>query len=566
MRTSWQVGDHMQGRWEIFKILQGGPGVVYIVYDHAFREPFAAKTFRDEVLAYSPSIAERFTHEALAWIGLDVHPNVTQARMLEVIEGKPFLFLEYVSGGDLAAWIGTPKLTEDLPQVLRFGIHFCDGMIYAATKGIRVHRDIKPRNCLITHDGVLKVTDFGLAKLLEEENLADIGDLAANFRDFTLTATAVGTCTHMAPEQFKSAGDVDSRADIYSFGVMLHQMVCGELPFIAETWQGLEQAHKTQAPPYLSSTNPQVADLIHTCLAKDPAQRFSDFGELRDLLRGIYQSIVGSPPPKPPAGAALTAVQWNNKGSSLDNLGRHAEAIACYDVAIQLDSQLASAQFNKGVALFATHNVSEALACYEQALKINPDAEQTWSNKGVVLKTLGKTNEALGCYDRALQINPRYANAWLNKGVLLRTLGKAREALACYDRALKLNPQDASAWTNKGNVLFAANRAEEAVACYDRALRLNSALDLTWLNKGIALNALKRCDEALSCFDNAIETNPRLQQAWYLRGITLVTAFEGYREALPYLQEAERLGVKEATEALAFCQKALANSGARVSR
>ncbi len=558
MRTPWQIGDQIQGRWEIYKILQGGVGVVYVVYDHQFHEPFAAKTFRDEVLASSPLIVDRFMQEALAWVRLDAHPNVAQARMMERIEGQPFLFLEYVSGGDLGGWIGTARLTEDLPQLLQFAIQFCDGMIHALSKGIRAHRDIKPRNCLITGDGVLKVTDFGLAKLFEDEKLADIPVLATGSQSFGLTATTVGTCTHMAPEQFENARQVDLRADIYSFGVMLYQMVTGELPFVGESWQELEHLHKTQRPPLLTGTDPRLADVIQTCLEKDPARRFSSFTQLRDRLGGIYQSRVGTPPPEPVRGTALTAVEWNNKGSSLDNLGRRTESIACYDVALRLDPALVSAWFNKGVALFASRQVQEAIACYEQALKLDPKSEQVWSNKGVALKSLGKIEEAVTCYDRAIQLNPRYANAWVNKGVALRALGKTEEALLYYDRALKLNPGDQNGWTNKGNALYAIGRPKEAVACYDRALALNSGLELTWLNKGIALNTLGRYEESLKCYDMALEINPSLQQAWFLRGMTLVNAFQLYREALPYLEEAERLGLKEAAQALAICRNAVA--------
>jgi len=557
VRSAWQVGDQIQGRWEIYKILQGGVGVVYVVYDHLFHEPFAAKTFRDEVFASCPHIADRFTQEALAWVRLDVHPNITQARMVERIEGKPFLFLEYVSGGDLGGWIGTPRLTEDLPQLLRFAIQCCDGMIHALSKGIRAHRDIKPRNCLITRDGVLKVTDFGLAKLFEEEKLADIPDLAPQSQNFGLTATTVGTCTHMAPEQFENARQVDLRADIYSFGVMLYQMATGELPFVGQTWQELEHLHKTQPPPWPSGTDQRLADVMQTCLAKDPACRFSGFIQLRDRLGVIYRSIVGSPPPEPARGAALTAVEWNNKGSSLDNLGRHTESIACYDVAIRLDPELVSAWFNKGVALFGSRRVKEAIACYEQALKLDPKSEQAWSNKGVALKSLGSIEEAITCYDRALQLNPRYANAWVNKGVALRVLGRTEEALGYYERAVRLNPGDENAWTNRANALYAIGQPEEAIACYDRTLALNSGLELTWLNKGIALNALGRHEESLRCFDTALEINPRLEQAWFLRGITLVNAFQLYREALPYLEEAERLGLKGAAQALALCRNAV---------
>ncbi|MCI0529506.1 MAG: protein kinase, partial [Nitrospira sp.] len=140
--ANWQIGDKIQNRWEIYKILKGGMGIVYIVYDHEHRDAYATKTFQDEVFAQNPIIADRFTQEALAWVNLDVHQNVTQACFAENIEGKPFLFLEYVSGGDLGGWIGTPRLTEDLPQVLRFAIQFCDGMSYVLSKGIQAHRDI----------------------------------------------------------------------------------------------------------------------------------------------------------------------------------------------------------------------------------------------------------------------------------------------------------------------------------------------------------------------------------------------------------------------------------------
>jgi tetratricopeptide (TPR) repeat protein len=555
MRKTWQIGDQIEGRWEVFNILEGGAGVVYIVYDHAFRESFAAKTFRDEIFARSPLIASRFEREALAWVKLDIHPNVAEARMVEKIESKPFLFLEYVSGGDLSSWIGTPRLTEDLSQVLRFAVQFCDGMIHALKKGIRAHRDIKPRNCLITADCVLKVTDFGLAKLLDD----DLAGVASNIRtqDFNLSMTTMGTCTHMAPEQFKNARGVDLRADIYSFGVMLFQMISGNLPFNGANWKDLEQMHTTQRPPLLACGEPQLAQLIQTCLEKDPGNRFSDFGQVRERLRSIYQKIVGDLPPEAAQGAALTAIQWNNKGSSLDNLGMRKESIACYDSAIRLNSKFASAWFNKGVALFESGQTDAALNCYECAIELDPKSEKAWSNKGVALKTIGKTKEAAACYDRALAINPRYANAWVNKGVMLRAMGKNEEALACYERALRLNPKDENGWTNKGNILYTLRRPVEALECYERALALNANLDRTWMNKGIALNALGKNEAALESYSRAMRINPHLDQAWFLQGLTLMNAFQRYEEALPYFVEAARLGLREAKEPLVLCQGVL---------
>lgn len=168
MDANWRIGEHIDGRWEVCQVLQGGIGVVYITYDRDMQFFVAAKTFQDEMFARSPQIAERFRREALAWIALDEHENVTRAIFATEIGLKPYLFLEHVDGGTLREWIGTPRLTRDVHQVLRFAIQFCDGMIHAFQKGIGLHRDIKPENCLITSEGILKVTDFGLAKVFDD--------------------------------------------------------------------------------------------------------------------------------------------------------------------------------------------------------------------------------------------------------------------------------------------------------------------------------------------------------------------------------------------------------------
>jgi len=212
MHSNWQIGDRILDRWEIYRIMKGGMGIVYVVYDHQRREPLAAKTFRDEVFQRDPTIAKRFSQEAYIWINLDRHENVTQARFVETVEGKPMLFLEYVSGGDLSGWIGTPCLTSDLPRILLFAIQFCDGMAHAHSKGIKVHRDVKPQNCLVTENYRLKVTDFGLAKMFDEMSAsATSASPCVNRLSIAMSCSgvAVGTATHMAPEQFDDAKSVD---------------------------------------------------------------------------------------------------------------------------------------------------------------------------------------------------------------------------------------------------------------------------------------------------------------------------------------------------------------------
>jgi serine/threonine protein kinase len=404
------VGDRIQGRWEICQILKGGMGVVYIVFDHEHRMPYAAKTFRDDKHTDNTETAADFVDEALAWVNLDAHPNIVRAEFVQMIEGKPFLFLEYVSGGDLDAWIGTPRLTENLSQVLRFAIQFCDGMIHAAAKGIEVHRDIKPSNCLITADGTLKISDFGLAKVYDlrksiRQNASDAKN-AANASDAT-AGSGAGTSTYMAPEQFDDVDRVDLRADVYSFGVLLFEMITGKLPFDGDGWDELKQQHQIQAPSPLPGSLPStLIKVVNTCLSKKPADRFAGFGSLRSELAAIYEQLTAEKAWEPAVGAELDAVEWSNKGVSLSHLQRYAEAIACYEQALELNPELKEAWNNKGMALTALQRYPEALECFERALALDPSFALARNNKGRTFEYLGRRSEALTCYGHALALDP----------------------------------------------------------------------------------------------------------------------------------------------------------------
>ncbi|MGC8640841.1 MAG: serine/threonine-protein kinase [Isosphaeraceae bacterium] len=163
-----RVGDWIGDRFEVFDVHEGGMSLVYVVHDHMVqcgRSVVALKTLKDELLSHKIR-RSRFAKECRLWVQLGQHPNIVQAHAVEIIEGKPYVILELVQGGDLIRWIGTPKL--DLAQALRFGVQFCQGMEHALRQGLNCHRDIKPGNLLITEGGILKITDFGLARICEE--------------------------------------------------------------------------------------------------------------------------------------------------------------------------------------------------------------------------------------------------------------------------------------------------------------------------------------------------------------------------------------------------------------
>ena len=163
-----RVGDWIGDRFEIFDIHEGGMSLVFVVHDHlgkSGRTVVALKTLKDELLGHRVR-RSRFATECRLWVQLGQHPNIVQAHAVEIITGKPYVVLELIQGGDLIRWIGSPRL--DLPQALRFGVQFCQGMEHAIRQGLNCHRDIKPGNLMITEDGILKITDFGLARICEE--------------------------------------------------------------------------------------------------------------------------------------------------------------------------------------------------------------------------------------------------------------------------------------------------------------------------------------------------------------------------------------------------------------
>jgi serine/threonine protein kinase/Tfp pilus assembly protein PilF len=618
MAHTYKAGSIIADQWEVHSVLEGGMGVVYVVYDHKLHEASALKTYRDEVFETAPETADRFRQEALTWITLDIHPNITQARLVTNIDNKPYVVMEFVSGGDLASRIAGGDLIEDPILVLRFALQFCDGMMHAVAKGVKAHRDIKPQNCLIADGGILKVTDFGLAKVLSPSGKPSVA--AAAIKDsawsalsgthsflnlsqspecwspgLTRTGVGAGTCTHMAPEQFKDAKRVDIRADVYSFGVMLFQMLTGYLPFQGRTWQDFKRLHETKVPPILSgpladSLNP----VIQRCLHKDPGKRFSDFSVLRDELADIFSLVAGRIAPKPVAGPKLQAFQLSAKAVSLCNLGRTQQGLACFDEALDIDPFSVAIWYNKGVYLGKTRAAS---ACYQRALENleyageldwTIDPELIWFNMGVALEDLGDSQSAANCYERALSVNPHYEKALLAKGSWLESSGRIDDALALYDMALAANPRSVGALVskgslvadlgcldeglhlmsaaleidprcliglyNKGLILGKLGRSEEEITCYDAALKIDPKYGMCWYNKGIALGELGRIQEELTCYQRAIDIDPNHWQAWMNKGTTLVQ-LHSFTEALTCFEAAKRLGSEEAGEALQRCHR-----------
>ena len=229
-REDFRIGQVISSRgnrgYEILEIKKGGFGIVYIVIDRRGQH-YALKTFQAQYL-WSDEDRERFEREALTWIKLDRHPHIVSAHWMERLEAFPCLVLEYVPGGDLGLLLRQKSLPTG--RALDLASQVCDAMSYAHKKLGIVHRDLKPSNCLLAGDGSLKVTDFGLARAFGagQERILGLSEFDPGIR--TQYTTAAGTPKYMAPEQSSAAGQLDTRTDIYAFGIMLYEMFGGDLP------------------------------------------------------------------------------------------------------------------------------------------------------------------------------------------------------------------------------------------------------------------------------------------------------------------------------------------------
>lgn len=575
MAVDWQIGDRIKNRWHIHNVFKGGMGIVYIVLDTENWNVFAAKTFRSDVFAKSPRIADRFRQEALAWINLDIHENVVEAQTVEDIAGQPFLFLEWVIGTDLGRLIGRPRLTGNLPLALNFAIQFCDGMQHVLSRGIKAHRDIKPQNCLIRLDEKLKVSDFGLAKVFDDTDATELADLGAaegeagggmqgagdspagalrNEKNLTVglthTGAVAGTPPYMAPEQFSDAKRVDVRADVYSFGVMLYEMVSGRLPFVFrprtldEVWEKYGHAHRQQQPPELDAGSPELKQIVGACLAKDPARRFGDFGELRARLAHVYERLTGKAAPQAAVGVKLDAMHLADKGANLSALGRLEEGLAYIEQALELMPDDPITWSNKIWMLARLGRYEEALAAADHALELQPGMH-VWANKSKVLRLLGRYEEALACADRAIELKPMRLDGWVQKGAVLKALGRYEEALSCFERMLELDPRDGTAWGEKGELLLRLGRTDEALGCLDRAVGYSLGDAGAYFYKGVILNEQGQYDAALASYERALELRPSFAEAWVNRG-NLLLHLGRPEEALDCLDRALKLSPNEA--------------------
>ncbi len=394
----WHPGEALLDTYTVIKRLgKGGMGAVYRVHHLAWDIDLAVKSPHQRIYR-SQAGRDAYVGEAEAWIDLGLHPHIVTCYYVRAIDGVPRLFAELVEGGSLHDWIQERRITTP-EQALDIAIQFAWGLAYAHEQGL-VHRDVKPANALMTLDGTLKVTDFGLVKAGKGMSPA-----------------------YASPEQAEAQHaqvTLSPQTDIWSWGLSVLEIFAGRAFWVNpidpnQAWgQTAPQALKAYLSgdvedPAIEAMPDGLAELLRKCFQTDPAQRPTGLAAVADQLIKLYTDVAGVAYLRTlPKAAELLADSLNNKALSMLDLSREEDAVQLWSAALKENPAHCQANLNLLVYRWRRAEITddEMLTHLDQLANTKMDDPAYW--KAMVLIHAERGDEELlkSCFERAKRLLP----------------------------------------------------------------------------------------------------------------------------------------------------------------
>lgn len=557
------------GKYQIDSLLgKGGMGEVYKAHDATLGRYVALKIMRGPSLD-DATAKERFVREAQSAGGLR-HPNIVTVYDLGEVEGQMYIAMEFIVGRDLEEII-KGKLPLTLEEKLNIMTQVCEGLAYAHKHQI-VHRDMKPSNIRIDEEGVVKIMDFGIAKL-ESSSM-------------TASGTVMGTPYYMSPEQVRGMR-VDSRSDIFALGAILYELLTYQKAFTGEMAAVFFKiVHENPAPlsEFLEVDPQWLQDIVDRCLQKDKAARLQTAGELADLLRQaieFYRAMSGATitglktiqvapvaeyqVPSAPSAVGNTTRRRTGSQPAMTAYGpvsptqpegaRSGFGVAPPPTALEVPpvsvtpavpgkrsssmvilSVLIGLLFVLGIGAaggyyFYTHRgpaitKNEKSSDYDEKLRRAKSLHQS-----------GKFEQAIPLYEQLEKENPGDAEVHFLLGAANAKIGQTQKALAEYQTAVELDPKLDKAWQQIGFVLLNRSDWKGAENAFLRALETapNSGPTLDGLAQTYLIS--QQSDKAEQAYQRLLQIEPENVQAIYNLG-QLILARKDFATAQGYFQKA----------------------------
>lgn len=539
-RSEIVKGDIFADQFRIKAIKDGGMGRVYIAdyvpttggaaagqvaiktvvdYDE-WQATRAARGVPADHEEYS-RILVRFSREAETWVRLGKQDNIIWAFQVMEVGDKPYIVMECADHGDLRSWISDGRL--NVPLSVNFAIQFCRGMQQASFDSGLVHRDIKPANVLITANQLLKISDFGLSKawyFAGERTLQ--GKLVP--LDPRLSEPGWGTLAYMAPEQMKSLADATVRSDVFSFGVMLFEMLTRQRLFIGTT-QEEQVLQRAQPAPNARRVNPDVptalANVVERCVAFRPEDRFQSFYEVEEALQAIC-GVLPDRMPIPDVSGLPTNQQIVQESYSLLSLHQWEKAARRAQDGINSYPENADHWINKGKALGELRDFHGSERSFQRATELRPANALAWANLGFARLNLNNPQGGLEATLSAIRLDDELYEAWHCRGECELAMNQPVDATESLRRAISLRPHDWRAYGTLGRALGQQHRTTEAADVLARAVKIIPDNVELWLLLAVALGSHRqRLAEARQAVDRALKLDPSSSDAWAVRASLL---------------------------------------------